>query len=106
MRKLNDRITWHPKRCASRCIRIQKLSLELQINEVKTFAISCALVLTTPLSLTAGEHIYCKSPDGEFALRETFAELNPSHGDAAIIETGTRKVAVQLNINTLVEEEF
>ncbi|PYL26368.1 MAG: hypothetical protein DMF37_02425 [Verrucomicrobia bacterium] len=67
------------------------------MSKFKTFAICCALLLTAPLSLTAGEHIYCKSPDGKFALRETFTELNPIHGDTAIIETGTRKVAVQLH---------
>jgi len=67
------------------------------MSESKTFAICCALLLTAPLSLTAGEHIDCKSPDGKFALRETFNELNPIHGDSAIIESGTRKVAVQLH---------
>ena len=33
----------------------------------------------------------------ENSLRETFNELNPIHGDSAIIESGTRKVAVQLH---------
>ncbi len=76
------------------------------MSESKTLAICCALLLTAPICLPAGEHIFSKSPDGKFALRTMFTEYVPSHGDAAIIETGTRKVAVQLNINTLVEEEF
>jgi hypothetical protein len=67
------------------------------MSELKTFATCCALMLTAPISLTAGEHIDCKSPDGKFALRTTLTELVPSHGDAAIIETATRKVAVQLH---------
>ena len=67
------------------------------MNGSKTFATRCALLLSTALSLTAGERIHCKSPDGKFALRETFNELNPIHGDSAIIESGTRKVAVQLH---------
>jgi hypothetical protein len=67
------------------------------MSEFKTFAIRCALLLTGSVTLTAGERIDCKSPDGKFALRETFNELNPIHGDSAIIESGTRKVAVQLH---------
>jgi hypothetical protein len=66
-------------------------------GKLGSFAICYALLLSTTVSLTAGEHIDCKSPDGKFALRETFNELNPIHGDTAIIETGTRKVAVQLH---------
>jgi len=73
------------------------LAAGLQMSEFKTFAICCALLLTGSVTLTAGEHIYCKSPDGKFALRETFNELNPIHGDSAIIGSGTRKVAVQLH---------
>ena len=65
--------------------------------EAKTLTTCCALSLTSALSLTAGEHVHSKSPDGKFALRTTFTELVPSHGDAAIIETATRKVAVQLH---------
>jgi len=69
----------------------------LRMNELKILGACCALLLIAPLSLTAGERIDCKSPDGKFALRETFNELNPIHGDSAIIESGTRKVAVQLH---------
>jgi len=69
----------------------------LRMNELKILGTCCALLLIAPLSLTAGERIDCKSPDGKFALRETFNELNPIHGDSAIIESGTRKVAVQLH---------
>jgi hypothetical protein len=61
-------------------------------------AICCALFVTSlAVSLNASQTILCKSPDGKFALRETFNELNPIHGDSAIIESGTRKVAVQLH---------
>jgi hypothetical protein len=67
------------------------------MSKLKAFATCCALLLSTALSLTAGERIDCKSPDGKFALRETFNELNPIHGDSAIVETGTRNVAVQLH---------
>jgi hypothetical protein len=67
------------------------------MNELKILATCCALLVTAPLSLTAGDHIFCKSPDGKFALRTTFTEFVPSHGDAAIIETGTNKVAVQVH---------
>jgi hypothetical protein len=49
------------------------------------------------VSLYASEEIKCKSPDRKFALRLTFNDLQPLHGDAAIIETGTKNVAVQLN---------
>jgi len=66
------------------------------MSKLKTFATCCAFSLSTALSLTAGERIDCKSPDGKFALRETFNEFNPIHGDTAIIETGTHNVAVQL----------
>ena len=47
--------------------------------------------------LQASEHVCCKSPDGKFALRETLTELNPVHGDTAIIEMATGKVIVQLH---------
>jgi hypothetical protein len=67
------------------------------MSELKILATCCALLLSTALTLTAGERIDCQSPDGKFALRETFNELNPIHGDSAIIESGTRKVAVQLH---------
>ncbi len=62
-------------------------------------ALSIGLFWTYSLagSLYANEEIKCKSPDGKFALRLTFDDLQPLHGDAAIIETGTKKVAVQLN---------
>src|SRR5436309_8837442 len=69
----------------------------LRMNELKILGACCALLLIAPLSLTAGERIDCKSPDGKFALRETFNELNPIHGDSAIIESGTRRVAAQLH---------
>jgi hypothetical protein len=64
---------------------------------LKILSTWCALLLTAPVSLTAGERIECKSPDGKFALRETFNEFNPIHGDSSIVESGTRKVAVQLH---------
>jgi len=67
------------------------------MSELKTFAICSGLLLTAAISLTAHENISCKSPDGKFALRQTFNDINPIHGDTAIIETGTRKVAVQLH---------
>jgi hypothetical protein len=67
------------------------------MGELRTFATCCALLLTAPLSLTAGEHISSKSPDGKFALRTNLTEFVPSHGDAAIIEVATNKVAVQLH---------
>jgi len=63
--------------------------------QMKTVSISCALLVGCSLSLQAGEQIKCESPDGKFALRERFNELNPIHGDSAIIETSTQKVAVQ-----------
>ena len=69
----------------------------LRMNGLKIVATCCAFLLSAALSLTAGERIDCKSPDGKFALRETFNELNPIHGDSAIIENGTSKVAVQLH---------
>lgn len=53
-------------------------------------------MLSSPAWLRASEQIDYKSPDGKFAQRETLTELNPVHGDTAIIETGTNKVAVQL----------
>ena len=53
-------------------------------------------VLSSPTLLRATEQIDYKSPDGKFAQRKTMTELNPVHGDTAIIETGTNKVAVQL----------
>jgi hypothetical protein len=67
------------------------------MNGLKILATCCALMVTAPLSLTADDRIFCKSPDGKFALRTTFTEFVPSHGDAAIIETGTNKVAVQVH---------
>jgi hypothetical protein len=67
------------------------------MGELRTFATCCALLLTAPLSLTAGEHISSKSPDGKFGLRTNLPEFVPSHGDAAIIEVATNKVAVQLH---------
>jgi hypothetical protein len=67
------------------------------MGELRTFATCCALLLTAPLSLTAGEHISSKSPDGKFGLRTNLTEFVPSHGDAAIIEVATNKVAVQLH---------
>jgi hypothetical protein len=67
------------------------------MSELRTFATCCAFLLTAPLTLTAGEHISSKSPDGKFALRTNFTEYVPSHGDAAIIEVATNKVAVQLH---------
>jgi len=67
------------------------------MSELKTFAICSGLLLIAAISLTAHESISCKSPDGKFALRQTFNDINPIHGDTAIIETGTRKVAVQLH---------
>src|SRR5262245_28779445 len=57
----------------------------------------CALLLSTALFLSAGESIDNKSPDGKFGLRTNMTEPVPSHGDAAIIETATGKVAVQLH---------
>ena len=69
----------------------------LRMNGLKILATCCALMVTAPLSLTADDRIFCKSPDGKFALRTTFTEFVPSHGDAAIIETGTNKVAVQVH---------
>lgn len=69
----------------------------LRMNGSRILLTCYTLLLTAPISLTAGERIDCKSPDGKFALRETFNELNPIHGDSAIIESGTRKVAVQLH---------
>jgi len=47
--------------------------------------------------LEASEHVCCKSPNGKFALRQTLTELNPVHGDTAIIEIATGKVIVQLH---------
>jgi hypothetical protein len=64
---------------------------------LKILATCCALLLIGSVTLSAGERIDCKSPDGKFALRETFNELNPIHGDSAIIESGTRRIAVQLH---------
>jgi hypothetical protein len=72
-------------------------SAPINMSELKTFAGCCALLLTVPLTLTAGEHISSKSPDGKFALRTNFTEYVPSHGDAAIVETATNEVAVQLH---------
>ena len=72
------------------------LAAELRINELKILASYCALLLAAPLSLNAGERISSKSPDGKFALRTNFTDYVPSHGDAAIIETATNEVAVQL----------
>jgi hypothetical protein len=73
------------------------LSRTGQMIQMKTFSISCALLLSCSVSLEAGERIVCKSPDGRFALRETFADTQPYHGDTAIVETGTHKVVAQLN---------
>jgi len=55
------------------------------------------MALAATQLLQAGEQTCCKSPDGKFAIRQTLTELNPIHGDAAIIETGAGKVAVQLH---------
>jgi len=71
--------------------------MAINMSESKTLAICCALLLTAPICLPAGAHIFSKSPDGKFALRTMFTEYVPSHGDAAIIETATGKVAVQLH---------
>jgi hypothetical protein len=67
------------------------------MSELKSFAIYCALLVAGSISLSAHENICSQSPDGKFALRQTFNDLNPIHGDTAIIETGTHKVAVQLH---------
>lgn len=69
----------------------------LRMNELRILATCCALMVTALLSIAADDRIFCKSPDGKFALRTTFTDLVPSHGDAAIIETGTNKVAVQVH---------
>ena len=58
---------------------------------------SIVIALGLAQLLQAGEHVYCKSPDGKFALRERFNDLNPIHGESAIIETSSGKVAVQLH---------
>jgi hypothetical protein len=54
------------------------------MSDMKAFSISCALLVSCSASLQADEHLYCNSPDGKFALCETFTDLQPSHGDAAI----------------------
>jgi hypothetical protein len=66
---------------------------------MKRFSIFWGLLASYSLvvSAKAGERILSKSPDGKFALRETLTELNPVHGDTAIIEIDTGKVAVQLH---------
>src|SRR5262245_15552772 len=80
------------------CIcRSNKRSTQNKMAEAKALTICCALLLTSTLSLTAGEHVSSKSPDGKFALRETFNELVPIHGESAIIENGTGKVVMQLH---------
>ena len=63
----------------------------------KALSISCALVLSCSVSALAHEVNTCKSPDGKFALHETFNDLVPIHGDSAIIESGTGKVVMQLH---------
>jgi len=63
----------------------------------KALSISCALVLSCSVSALAHEVNTCKSPDGKFALHETFNDLVPIHGDNAIIESGTGKVVMQLH---------
>ena len=67
------------------------------MDELRILATCCALMATALLSIAADDRIFCKSPDGKFALRTTFTDLVPSHGDAAIIETDTSKVAVQIH---------
>lgn len=66
---------------------------------MKRFWIFWVLLASYSLAVSAkaGERILSKSPDGKFALRETFAEKQPYHGDTAVVETGTHKVVVQLN---------
>jgi hypothetical protein len=65
------------------------------MSDMKTFSISCALLLTSALYLTAGEHIYCKSPDGKFALRIHKGEEG---WDAAIVDVRTKKSVVDLDV--------
>ena len=69
----------------------------MKMEESKIPVRCCALLLSTALSLSAGESIDNKSPDGKFALRTNMTEFVPSHGDAAIIEVATNKVVVQLH---------
>lgn len=52
------------------------------------------MMFFSTVALRAGEQITCKSPDGKFALRQGLNDLNPIHGDAAIVETATKKMAV------------
>jgi hypothetical protein len=65
------------------------------MSDMKTFSISCALLLTSALYLTAGEHIYCKSPDGKFALRIWKGEEG---WEAAIVDVRTKKSVVDLDV--------
>jgi len=67
------------------------------ILSTKALSISCALVLSCCVSAIAHEVTSCRSPDGKFALHETFNDLVPIHGDSAIIESGTGKVVMQLH---------
>jgi hypothetical protein len=55
-------------------------------------------------SAQAGETVTCQSPEGKFALRHVYADMNPSVGDTAIIETATHKTVLPLTSNRVLGE--
>jgi hypothetical protein len=61
---------------------------------------SCCLAV----SLKAGETTTCESPDGKFALRHVYTDMNPCVGDTAIIETATHKTILPLTSNRVLGE--
>jgi hypothetical protein len=82
------------------------MSMPKRDAKLKSLLITAGLLascyLTVPLH--AGETITCQSPDGKFALRHTYADMNPCVGDTAIIETATHQTVLPLTSNRVLGE--